>query len=309
MWRYLIWSLRIRRVEYRIAELPIFLIPVFALSNGLEFLSEATFWLGLIIFLFLFALGDILNCLADRELDRIYKPHLTEAVYGIGVRGVVWQAILSTAGALLLSIFLAIKLNQWWLVPLVLAGAALAYAYSVEPIRLKRRGWLQLVFYWFGLFAGPMLFGAMLYSPLPSIEMIVVAFAFGLLQTGIILVNTAEDYPEDLALGVKTIIVAVGLKRGMHLAFAFTFLGGISLVSAWFAMAYRNGFVLTETISIGLASLAWLFALASIGLIAANLRNKSADEAIQIVKQKAVFVPFWITSQAVANLAVAICVD
>ncbi len=99
MLRYLIWSLRLRRVEYRLAEVPIFLIPAFLTIGDVSAFAAAPFWEGALIFFFLFAFGDLLNCLADRDLDTLYKPHLTEAVLGLGVRGVVWQAVLSALAA------------------------------------------------------------------------------------------------------------------------------------------------------------------------------------------------------------------
>ena len=107
MLRYIVYSLRIRRVEYRVAELPIFLIPMLLTIRSSSAFRGPAFWEGLLIFLFLFAFGDLVNCLADRDLDAKYKPHLTEAVYGIGVRGVILQATLSAVAAAALAAHLA----------------------------------------------------------------------------------------------------------------------------------------------------------------------------------------------------------
>ncbi len=62
MWNYIVYSLRIRRVEYRIAELPIFLVPVFLTITNTSELLSVPFWGGLCVFFFLFAFGDLLNC-------------------------------------------------------------------------------------------------------------------------------------------------------------------------------------------------------------------------------------------------------
>ena len=126
-----------RRVEYRVAELPIFLIPVLLTAPDRGAFLSAAFWEGLCVFLFLFSFGDLLNCLADRDLDAIYKPHLTEAVDGLTKSGVVVQAALSALAALALTIHLAWLARPLALLPLVAAGLVVAYAYSVEPLRLK----------------------------------------------------------------------------------------------------------------------------------------------------------------------------
>src|SRR5262249_30003166 len=186
---------QIRRVEYRVAELPIFLVPMLLTIRDLSAFRSAAFGEGLLIFLFLFAYGDLLNCLADRDLDATYKPYLTEAVYGIGTRGVLLQAAVSGAAATALAAHLGWLLHRWLLLPAVLRGLFAAPAYSLEPLRLKSRGLWQLSFYWLGLFTGPMLFSALLFRERPPWGVVAVAAAYGTLQTGVILVNTAEDYP------------------------------------------------------------------------------------------------------------------
>src|SRR5262245_61506268 len=146
--RFMVWSLRVRRVEYRVAEIPILLIPVFLTLRDLAPLATLAFWEGVGVFFFLFALGDLVNCLTDRELDRTYKPHLSEAVYGLGVGNVAAQAVFSAVAALLLAAHAAWLLDRWVLLAYAAVGVLVAPAYSIEPIRLKRRGLLQVLFFW-----------------------------------------------------------------------------------------------------------------------------------------------------------------
>lgn len=305
MWRYLIWSLRLRRVEYRIAELPIFLIPMLlTIRDGTAF-QTAAFWEGLLIFLFLFAFGDLLNCLADRDLDAIYKPHLTEAVYGIGLGGVRLQAALSAAAAMGLAVHLAWLLERWLLVPLVAAGLLVAYAYSVEPLRLKGRGLWQLGFYWMGLFTGPMIFSALLFDPWPAAGVLSVSIFYGLMQTGVILVNTAEDYPEDRQLKVRTVIVAVGLARGMTWAAALAVVGAVGSLASFGVLFLERQ--LLWVYGIGLVPL--LLAGTVVGYAIAKLRRRVASlpepGAIDTLRASARWVPAWITSLALASLLAA----
>jgi 4-hydroxybenzoate polyprenyltransferase len=305
MLRYLIYSLRLRRVEYRVAELPIFLIPMLLTMSDASAFLGAPFWEGLLIFFFLFAFGDLLNCLADRELDAIYKPHLTEAVHGIGMRGVILQAVLSAVAAVALTAHLAWLLDRLLLVPLVLVGLFVAWAYSVEPLRLKGRGLWQLAFYWLGLFTGPMVFSALLFSPWLPWDVWAVAAAYGMMQTGAILVNTAEDYPEDRALGVRTVIVALGLGRGMVLALVLATLGCVGMLASFVAGLPARG--LSPAAVLALLPLVAAGLLVSFGI--ANLNRRMAglkeEDAIAVVKGAARRAPVWITSLALSSLLAA----
>jgi 1,4-dihydroxy-2-naphthoate octaprenyltransferase len=304
VWRYIVRSLTLRRVEYRVAELPIFLTPVLLTGPDPAAFRGAVFWEGLCAFFFLFAFGDLVNCLADRELDAIDKPHLSEAVYGIGVRGVWVQAILSAVGAVALSVHLAWRLGRWWLVPASVVGLVVAWAYSAEPVRLKGRGIWQLAFYWLGLFFGPMMFTALLFDPLPGWGMWAMAATFGLTQTGVILVNTAEDYPEDRQLGTRTVVVALGLERGIGLALVLVLVGGTGLTAALYAGFYSG---LPPVARLGLAPLVLAVAAVSVAVtwLWCHVRRGSEVEAIIVVKRAAKWVPLWITSVAAANLLAA----
>jgi 1,4-dihydroxy-2-naphthoate octaprenyltransferase len=305
MWNYIVYSLRIRRVEYRIAELPIFLIPVFLTITDTSELLSVPFWEGLCVFFFLFAFGDLLNCLADRELDAIYKPQLTEAVQGIGIRGVVGQSAFSAIFALALTTHLSWQMNRWLLIPLVICGLVLAWAYSVEPIRLKGRGVWQIVFYWFGLFTGPMLFTTMLFVPWPAWETTLVCVSFGMAQTGTILLNTAEDFSEDRQSGVNTVIVAVGLQRGMLLALIMTALGGALSVIAFslLCVKYDDAWGVLAVAPLAITVLTAVVVFARLTL---RLRLVNETQAISVVKQAARLAPVWITANAIAALLAAI---
>lgn len=302
---YIRYSLRIRRVEYRIAEIPIFLIPIFLTVRESSSLMSVQFWEGFLIFMFMFAFGDLVNCLADRELDKIYKPYLTEAVYGIGVRGVVWQATASALAALILSAHLSWLGRNWLILLATACGLFTAYVYSAEPIRLKKRGLWQLVFYWFGLFFGPMIFAGMLFETVPSFHVICVALFFGLLQTGIILVNTAEDLPEDQKLGVQTVTVVLGLKKSLKFAFIFILLGSTLLLAslAWPMLSIKPLRILVLVFLPLIASS--VYAASCLWIILKKIIPASQEQAIEIVKSYGKRVPLWITSTAISTLITA----
>lgn len=300
-------SLVIRRLEYRIAEFPLYAVPILIESDRRHPLPAFRFWEGLLLFGFLLVFGDLINCLYDRDLDARYKPHLSAAVYRLGVRNVALQAGLAGAAAVLLAGHLAWTLPRWILLPAVPAGLLLAWAYSAPPLRVKGRGPWQLVWYWSALFVSPMCFAALLVRPLPSAELLWVAAAFATTQTGVLLANTAEDYPEDRAAGVRTVIVALGLARGIRLAAGMVSLGA-PLLTGGLAWLYLTRGV-THAGWVALLPIAVVGASAAVGLarLAGSIREAGPDPAITAVRQVGRWVPVWIGGVAVSTLgAVAV---
>lgn len=296
--RYLVYLLRIRRVEFRIAEIPILLIPIILLVQDTAIFRSFTFWEGIFVFFLLFAFGDMINCLADRDLDAVYKPHLSEAVYGLGVPFVKFQVAATALLALVLTAHLAQQLRRWELLVLVAIGLALGAGYSVKPIQFKGRGLAQVFCLWLIIFVGPMLFIGLLVSRAPSFEIILFAAAFGALQMGIILVNTAEDYPEDLEARIKTTIVALGLHRGIGLAFWLTAAGAIGLIGVLGFMFQHRSIALGWLPALLPALLTYIYVLVDIGKLRNFINQQGLADAIVTVKRSAKKVPLWLTAVA-----------
>jgi 4-hydroxybenzoate polyprenyltransferase len=297
--------LRIRRVEFRVAEIPILAIPVFLLVRDAAPFRTFAFWEGVFIFFLLFAFGDMVNCLADRDLDAVYKPHLSEAVYGLGVRFVTFQVCATAALALALSAHLSWLLHRWLLFALVVVGLALGAAYSVPPVRLKGRGLAQLVCLWLIIFVGPMLFVSLLVETFPPPALLALAAAYGTLQMGVILVNTAEDYPEDLAAGVRTTVVATGLRAGISLALALAAAGSAGLLATLSILFRQRQAGAGWTAALLPAACAYAYVLCSIWRLRRALAGANLDDQIRRVKRAAKKVPLWVTVAAWSTLGVA----
>lgn len=295
MLRYLVYMLRIRRVEFRIAEIPILAIPLLILLRDTAPLKTFYLWEGVFIFFLLFAFGDMINCLADRDLDAVYKPHLSEAVYGLGVKFVTFQVIATAALALVLSFHLAWAMNRWLLFVLVAIGLVLGAAYSVKPVQLKGRGLAQLICLWLIIFVGPMLFVSLLVDTLPSLPVLIFAAAYGTLQMGIILVNTAEDYPEDLSANITTSIVALGLHRGIGLAFWLVVIGAVGVLTTLIWMLWQRGSALIWALALLPAIAACIYVTASVGGLRNLISGASLEDSIRTVKHAAKRVPLWVT--------------
>jgi 1,4-dihydroxy-2-naphthoate octaprenyltransferase len=204
--------------------------------------------------------------------------------------------------ALGLAIHLAWRLDRWALPVAVALGLFIAYAYSVEPLRLKGRGVAQLAFYWLGLFTGPMLFTALLFTPWPSLEVIAVCVFFGLMQTGAILLNTAEDCTEDRQMRVRTVIVALGLNRGLTAARMFVAVGAVGLLAALAALYFAKTVRPTLFLALAPRALAAVLAGAALFQLRRRIAGLPEDKAVQAVKQAARWTPVWITSLAMSSL-------
>lgn len=295
MLRYLVYMLRIRRVEFRIAEIPILAIPLLILLRDTAPLKTFYFWEGVFIFFLLFAFGDMINCLADRDLDAVYKPHLSEAVYGLGVKFVTFQVIATAALALVLSFHLSWALNRWLLFVLVAIGLVLGAAYSVKPVQLKGRGLAQLICLWLIIFVGPMLFVSLLVDTFPTLSVMIFAAAYGTLQMGVILVNTAEDYPEDLSARITTSVVALGLHRGIALAFWLIVIGAIGVLATLILMFWQRGSELIWALAMVPVTIACFYVITSVGGLQRLIIGATLDESIRTVKHAAKRVPLWVT--------------
>jgi 4-hydroxybenzoate polyprenyltransferase len=293
----------IRRVEFRIAEIPIVAMPALLVNKDLAPLKTQSFWEGVLIFFFLFAFGDMINCLADRDLDAKYKPHLSRAVYNLGVPFVTFQIVLWAVLALALAAHVSWLLHRWQLLALTAVGLALGAAYSVAPFRLKGRGLAQLLCLWLIIFVGPMLMIATLFGTWPAPELVAFAMAYGAVQMGIILVNTAEDYPEDREAGVQTVIVSLGLARGIALASALATAGAIVMIVTLATLYWVRGMPLLRSVALLPAAAACLWLTNAIRRLSREVTTAPLDVGIARVKAAAKNVPAWVTVVAWTSFA------
>jgi alpha-ketoglutarate-dependent taurine dioxygenase/4-hydroxybenzoate polyprenyltransferase len=223
---------RVRRPEYFWAELPILLIPAMLTTPSPSALLGWAPLAGFATALLLFHTGDMVNCWYDRDVDLHRKTHLAEAVTGLGDRGLLVQIGVSAALAAALGLGLALALGRWWLAGAGVVGAALAAQYTAPPLRLKGRGLLQIAAYVGLLFVGPALLVTGLFHDLPDAGTMVVCTLFGVMQSGLLLVNNAEDLDEDEREGVYTASRALGAHGAMRAARGLATGAGVALVAA-----------------------------------------------------------------------------
>jgi alpha-ketoglutarate-dependent taurine dioxygenase/4-hydroxybenzoate polyprenyltransferase len=234
-WATLRAAWRVRRPEFFRAELPILLIPALLSASNFKSLASLNFLEGAVLFFLLFNVGDMINCWLDRDVDLHRKTHLAEAIARVGRGSLLAQIIGSAVAAAAIGVHLAVSLNRPWLAPTGILGAVLGASYTAPPLRLKGRGLLQIGAYIGLLFVGPMVMIAGLFTAFPSPILIAVALAYGLMQTGVLLVNTAEDLDEDEREGIRTAAVALGAHGSMRAALLLSVVGALSLIAMFVA--------------------------------------------------------------------------
>lgn len=219
--------------------------------------------------------GSQVNCLADVELDRREKPRLSAAVERIGSGRLGLVIVIESATAVALSAHMAATTGHRALPVLWLTGLALAAGYSLEPLRFKRRCWLNPGSLLLVLYALPMTFGYVALAPSPEGDAVGVLVATGLQMLAPILLNPAEDVDSDRAQGIKTPIVAYGLPVIALLA-AATYATG-TVASWWFFGQLADGRPPFALAGLALAGLVQLSVLADLARLA--LASREADTA------------------------------
>lgn len=296
--RFINNCLTIRRKEFFVAELPIFLIPlILALGTWNDFLQPALY-IGLAAIFMLFNIGDMINCYADYKLDAIYKSHLSNAVYELGKRNVKWQIIGSGIISIILTVIVGVITKQYYLIPLTLVGTFIGLQYSVKPFKFKSRGIWQLFCLWGIIFFGPMLYTFIIAKGFPDVFQIILISFFGFMQMGIILLNTAEDYTEDINDGLNTIIVSLGLHRSMKLALWLVIISGLII-----QISIGINLFLSKTEwylfpAILIFTTGWIKVILEYKKIIKKINGQDVDEAVKTIKKNGMKVPQWLKTTA-----------
>lgn len=153
--------------------------------------------------------SQVWNDWCDREVDAINQPERL-IPSGRATRGQVFAilAILATA-ALAVAAYLGLPV-----LIMALIGLAIALAYSAEPIRLKKNGWLGnlaigLTYETCAWIAGHLTFDPELRSP-TAMQSFTLALIYGLGVVGTMIINDFKSVAGDRKMGIRTIPVMFG---------------------------------------------------------------------------------------------------
>jgi chlorophyll synthase len=154
------------------------------------------------------------NDWCDRHVDAINEPHRPIPSGRIPER---WGLGIAVAMSVL-SLFFGAQLGLWGFGATVL-GVLSAWAYSVEPIRLKRSGWwgpglVGLSYESLPWFTG----AAVLSAGAPSTQIVVIALLYGIGAHGIMTLNDFKALEGDRQMGVNSLPVTLGPERAARLA-------------------------------------------------------------------------------------------
>jgi len=154
------------------------------------------------------------NDWCDRHVDAINEPNRPIPSGRIPGRWGLWIALAMSA----LSLVVGWQLGTWGFGATVI-GVLAAWAYSAEPVRMKRSGWwgpglVGLSYESLPWFTG----AAVLSAGAPRFEVVVVAILYGLGAHGIMTLNDFKALEGDREMGVNSLPVTLGPKRAAQVA-------------------------------------------------------------------------------------------
>jgi len=172
------------------------------------------------------------NDWCDRHVDAINEPNRPIPSGRVPGRWGLWIALAMS----LISLVIGWQLGPWGFGATVI-GVLAAWAYSAEPVRLKRSGlWgpglVGLSYETLPWFTG----AAVLSAGAPSLYVVVIAVLYGIGAHGIMTLNDFKALEGDRQTGVNSLPVAVGPGRAARLAcwvMALPQVAVIGLLLAW----------------------------------------------------------------------------
>ncbi len=172
------------------------------------------------------------NDWCDRHVDAINEPGRPIPSGRMPGRWGLWIALAMSA----LALALALALGPWGFGATVVAVAC-AWAYSAEPLRLKKSGWwgpglVGLCYEGLPWFTG----AAVMLAAGPTWQIVLVALLYSLGAHGIMTLNDFKALEGDRATGVASLPVTLGPDRAARLAawvMALPQAAVIALLLAW----------------------------------------------------------------------------
>jgi len=154
------------------------------------------------------------NDWCDRHVDAVNEPNRPIPSGRIPGRWGLWIALAMTVLSLVMGWFL----GTWGFVATVV-GVLAAWAYSAEPVRLKRSGWwgpglVGLCYEGLPWFTG----AAVLAAGLPSFQVITMAVLYSMGAHGIMTLNDFKALEGDRQHGVRSLPVTMGPEMAARLA-------------------------------------------------------------------------------------------
>lgn len=286
---------RVCRMEYIPAVAPCMLVPFFLGATSIQDIIGVHVIEALVIVMFLFFSGFLINALADIEVDSKYKTFVSDSVRILGEKTIKTLIVVHVSIAFLLTLHLCYLFNNYWLFLWVLAGTFFGLGYSVKPFHFKVRG----VFHATLMFAVFVLIILLYYvvAGIPPTSVLLVILSFVTLHYGITLVDQTQDYLEDKESGLLTPSVRWGVTRTLTTALVLSLVGlalgfiGFyilfndlpSLVVFGYSLSFELLFIITVIILL----LAYYTPLKGMrDLIKISLNNETIEQKMILIKNR-----------------------
>jgi 4-hydroxybenzoate polyprenyltransferase len=202
----------------------------------------------------------IINQLGDLDTDQL---HVKKAQLPVSSGKVSRKGAITIAGILIiLGITIAFLVRGIFL-PILLVTFVFAVVYSLPPIRLKSRPFLDLLIIGLGFGTWAIISGWALYSgvtPFPFLPELPLTLLMGagVFYAGTHGVHTASDYTADNKAGVKTTAVYLGPSKAIRL--------GVLLIGVGLLLLYITVGLATHLFWFGLLKYKTIFLLIFLGL-------------------------------------------
>jgi 4-hydroxybenzoate polyprenyltransferase len=292
IWAFLVVS----RVEFMVMGIPVIAIPaLLAISRPNDLMGDDAVRLGLLTAVWYLAywICSQVNCIADYELDKTYKSRLPQSIDILKGRRTIWLMVtVEIVVASTIVLYLAISESRVGLVVLWVVGVFLIAAYSLEPLRFKRRGFLNLVTLSLILYFLPALYIYYALAPHIRILPLLALLGFSTQMIGLLLVNQIEDYHEDKEMNVLTSSVRWGLKKASLVSLLFTAVMSVVLLVV-FSILVRIPYAFVGVAVMLIAYAATLRYHFKLFEAATSWEATHAQAAAQRVRQLAAQVPLW----------------
>jgi 1,4-dihydroxy-2-naphthoate octaprenyltransferase len=185
-----------------------------------------------------------LNTLGDYSLDQTdkRKKHLVEAIDELGRRRI--KLFLSIEFLLsMITVYILYQIeNKVVLLILWMAGIVSAYAYSIPPIRLKKRSWLAMISVMLILSIIPLLFVFYTFASTLNLVFLVLLTGQALTVYGMIIPTEIRDFFSDKQMGITTVTVRIGLVKASLLGMSMVSVGGMLSGAAFFFVLFYGSY-------------------------------------------------------------------
>ncbi|WP_085863972.1 chlorophyll synthase ChlG [Pseudooctadecabacter jejudonensis] len=221
-------------------------------SSGVSPLSNITLVIAGIILAgpIVCGMSQAANDWCDRHVDAINEPNRPIPSGQIPGRWGLWIALIMSA----LSLAVGSLLGPWGFAATVL-GVLAAWAYSAEPVRLKRSGWWGPGLVGLSYETLPWITGAVVLSAgAPDGRIVIIAVLYGLGAHGIMTLNDFKALEGDRQTGVASLPVTLGPDRAARLACAIMAVPQLVVIALLFT--WDKPFF-AGTVSVLLAAQVW----------------------------------------------------